>query len=295
LFNKGVELHIASIVVLVLSLACGATRCHAQQAKKPFTVADEVGLTLFGTPAGGRPEVHFSPDGNYLAVRSTRGRLDINYVEDSLRIYRSQDVMNFVDHSDESRPSPVWTITRTGKEDGVIEEWRWITDSSGVAFLERTVHGNQRLFLADLRKKTVDPLTSATESVKDFDVRDKQQYVYVATDSVEEKKLQEKIQAERQAPVVVGTGRSLSELLFPDDPQGRQLSLQSYLWAVFKGKRFEVKQNGEPISPDGGLALSPDGGSLVTMPSIPDARIWNMVGPCISTSRSIYERARSNR
>jgi hypothetical protein len=37
----------------------------------------------------------------------------------------------------------------------------------------------------------------------------------------------------------------------------------SYLWAVINGKRFRVKQDGAPVVP-GDLALSPDGGSLVT-------------------------------
>ena len=66
--------------------------------------------------------------------------------------------------------------------------WRWFADSSGVAFLERTPNGNQRLFLADLRKKTVEPLTSTMETVTAFDIRDRQHYVYVVADPTERKK-----------------------------------------------------------------------------------------------------------
>ena len=53
-----------------------------------------------------------------------------------------------------------------------------------------------------------------------------------------------------------------------------------YLWAVVDGRRFEVKQNGKPISPNGGLALSPDSGSLVT--TLPVAEIplsWETLYP----------------
>src|SRR6266566_7420514 len=86
----------------------GSTIVLAQQAKKPFTVADEIGLTLFNSPGNGPTEVHFSPDGNYFAVWTERGRLDVNRVEDSLRFYRSRDVENFLERSNESQPpSPV--------------------------------------------------------------------------------------------------------------------------------------------------------------------------------------------
>jgi len=88
-----------------------STVASARQAKKPFTVSDEIGLTLFGDSNGGTPEVHFSPDGNYVAVWTERGRLDLNRVEDSLRFYRSEDIKNFLEHPDESRPpSPVWIV-----------------------------------------------------------------------------------------------------------------------------------------------------------------------------------------
>jgi len=80
LLNHNVALRFALILVSVWSLALGVTRCHAQQAKKPFTVPDEIGLALFDWPA----EVLFSPDENYFVVKTERGRLDINRVEDAI-------------------------------------------------------------------------------------------------------------------------------------------------------------------------------------------------------------------
>ncbi len=252
----------------------------AEQAKRLFTVADDIELTHFGDAS---ETIRFSPNGNYFAVWTERGRLDLNRPEDSLRIYGSQDVKNFVEHSDQFRsPAPVWVITRTAIKGFSINGWRWLADSSGVAFLERTVGGNQHLVLADLQSKTVESLTSETENVEAFDLRDRRHYVFTAPDPGELERLREKTQAERHAPAIVGTGRSLCRLLLPGDPITCQVSSpRSYLWAVVGSKRFEVKSNGAPIVPDVGLlALSPDGGSLVTkllVPEIPSS--WEMLYP----------------
>jgi dipeptidyl aminopeptidase/acylaminoacyl peptidase len=250
-------------VVVVTFVSCiHSPIASGQPTKEPFTVADEIGLTLFDDPNGGRAKVSFSPDGNYFAVWTERGRLDLNCVEDSLRFYRSQDVVYFLKHPDVSKPpSPAWVVDRSNTDGGSIHDWRWLADSSGVAFIGHTNEGSQ-LVLADLRTKVTEPLTSTTEVVGTFDVRDRQHYVYTAADQIEQDKLQEKTRAEAQAAAMVGTNHSLRQLLFPDNTKWR-FSPHSYLWAVISGKRFEVKQDGAPVVP-GDLALSPDGSSLVT-------------------------------
>ncbi len=239
-----------------LCLPCPASVIAAQR----FTVADEIGLSLFDEF---EPAVRFSPDGSYFTVFSERGRLDLNRPEDSLRFYRSQDVESFLKRSENRPPpSPIWVLNRsTDKEGPIITEWRWLSDSSGVAFLERTTDGIRRLVFADLRNKMIEPLTSPGEAVNAFDVRDQQHYVYTRVDPAPRGKLQD----ERLAPAIVGTGRSLLELLRPDDSiTARIVSSPSHLWAVVDGKRFQVTHDNAPIIPYGNLALSPDGSSLVT-------------------------------
>jgi dipeptidyl aminopeptidase/acylaminoacyl peptidase len=267
------KLNIIWPLISVFTLLSGihSSVVSAQQAKKPFTVADEIGLTLFNDPNGaGRGKVLRSPDGNYFAVWSERGRLDFNRVEDSLRFYRSQDVAGFLRQSDDSQPpSPVWIVNRTDKEGPIINDWRWLPDSSGVAFLDGGGDfGDKSLVLADLRKRTVEPLTSTTEVVGSFDVRDREHYVYTASNRVERETLQQKLRTEsRAAATTIGTGHSLIELLIPDEERllqsGLLQSAPSHLWAVISSKRFEVKQDGAPVDP-GELALSPDGNSLAT-------------------------------
>ena len=251
---------LARIVVLAFLIGTASSIASAQQANKPFTVTDEIGLAVYGYGEQQEP-VRFSPDGKYFAVDTERGRLDLNLVEDSMRFYRSDDIKDFIEHSDKLQPPPPeWIVNRSDKEGPVIRKWRWLEDSSGVAFLERAANGNQRIVLASLRKKAIEVLTPETETVKAFDIRDRQHYVYTAADPAERRTGR----MERQASAVVGTGHALYELLLPDDPVTIHSSPHSsYLWVVAGAKRLEVKNSGVPLVP-GVLALSPDGGSLVT-------------------------------
>jgi dipeptidyl aminopeptidase/acylaminoacyl peptidase len=287
---------------LVTSLACilivfsvvlrGAPLCHTPQAKKPLTVADEIGLALFSYPEGGSADLLFSPDENYFFVKTEQGHLEQNCVEDAVRVYRTQSIKEFLDHPESSQPSTSWIITRTGKEGSVIDGLRWLGDSSGVVFLERLDDGNQRLVLADIRQKTIEPLTSSADAIGDFDIRDRNHYVYTAADPSEKERLRDKMRRERQSSAIVGTGRYLDQLLFADDSMVR--SAQKYLWAVVGGKRFEVKHDGALLVPGGSLALSPDGNSLVAtlpVPEVPPS--WEKLYPPLLASYPFRIRARS--
>lgn len=274
------------ISILIVSSICllALTPCQGQQPKRPFTIADEIGLRLFNDSSGTPAEICFSPDENYFAVWTERGRLDLNRPEDSLRFYRSQDVLDFLAHSDRSRPpSPVWVVIRTtSKVSPTISQWRWLADSSGMAFLEHMASGNQRLVIADLRTKAIEPLTYLGESIADFDISDRNNYVYTIADPMPAQKMRHEMSEERQVSAIVGTGRSPWELFFPDDPlTGKLVSKRKYLWAVIDGKRFNIKHDSMPLVLFGGvLVLSPDGASLVTTLPVPEVPLsWETLYP----------------
>jgi len=285
-----------SILALTSSLTWFVTCCLAQQAREHFTVADEIGLTSFGGPFGHQEsaEVLFSPDGNYFAVDTSRGRLDLNRPEDSLRFYRSQDIEDFLKGSDASQPPvPLWVLAlSTDKEGPIIHDWCWLSDSSGVAFLERMAGGNQSLVLADLRKKTVEPLTSEKELVRAFVIRDRRHYVYSVDDPIEAQKRQ----AEHGVPAIVGTGRDIYELIFPESPVTVRLSSRyRALRAVVGGKRLEVAHNGwfRYWNPQP-LAMSPDGRYLVTTLPVPEVPVaWETLFPPPSAAPSSFPRVRA--
>ena len=278
---------IASISVVALAFLGGpfSLGASAQQAKKPFTVADDIGLTLFSNPNGTKTEAAlFSPDGRYLAVRSERGRLDVNLVEDSISFYRSEDIKNFLAGGEESRrPAAFWIVTRSckeaedtvGGEDGAIRHWRWMANSEGMAFLASAKNGAWQLTLADLHSKKLEVLTPETVSVAFFDTRDRQHYVYTATQMSGEKL------SDTQAPAKVATGHKIRELFFPDDPLNR-IYRPAYLWAVAGDRPFQVKKDGTNVIPELGfpLALSPDGESVATVVNVPQVpSSWEKLYP----------------
>lgn len=274
-----------AISALASSVAFAIPHNQSEQAYKPFTIADEIGMTLFNRPTGGRAELHFSADGRYVAVKTERGRLDLDKVEDSLRFYRIEDIARFLAQSGAPQPpSPVWVVTVSDTQGSIITDWRWLLDSSGVAFLRRTTSGNKRLVIANLRRKRLEPLTAIGETVAKYDIRDREHYVYTALGHSAEAA---NMKIDRYAPTTVGTGRSLFELLFPDNsPMLFSRSAgSSKLWNVVSGKRFEVKHDGSPLVPEAGawpvyLALSPDGNSLITTLLVPSApSSWETLYP----------------
>ena len=275
--NEGKIIWLLIVAVTYLN-GMSSTIASAQQTKKPFTVADEIGLARFDDPTGWEAEpVGFSPDGNYLAVHAERGRLDLNCIEGILRFYRTRNVEAFLQDAGQSEPpSPSWEVNRCSAKEGVvIKGWRWLADSSGVAFLEHTDNDNQRIVLADLKKKAVELLTPATEVVGAFDISDRGNYVYTIVGPTDG----EQVQAERQAPATVGTGRQLSELILPDNPRSHHSS-RNHVWANVGGKRFEVKDDHTPIRFIEDLALSPDGHFLAgRMPIIDVPPSWEMLYP----------------
>src|SRR6267154_2316907 len=118
-----------TIVTVLTSLPCHAAR-H-------FTVADDIGLSHFGVPNNLEPPFVFSPNRKYFVVHAERGRLDLNQPEAIIRVYRSEDVRQFLPHREiTGTPAPAWAFIRSTYKNGpIITGIRWLADSRGFAFL----------------------------------------------------------------------------------------------------------------------------------------------------------------
>ncbi len=250
---------LACLLLVLCKLLAVAPRANAQTGPKRFTVADDIGLTQITSG------VVFSPDERFFLVTSDRGRLDLNRVESSVRVYSTDDIQKLLaERNARQEPAPLWTVTKsTYKYGPIISNVQWLDDSSGFAFLAKTASGNDQLFLASLHTRKVTALTSDEYPVRAFVVRNETHFVYAFDVPV----APEPAESER-ATAVVGTGRSLWGLMFPGT--GNWMRDFFELWAVVDGKRFRVADasSGRPVSLHGegldALALSPDGLSVVT-------------------------------
>jgi dipeptidyl aminopeptidase/acylaminoacyl peptidase len=250
------------------------------QAKRRFSVTDDIALSHFGDIYTGLIEpISFSPDMHYAIVDTERGLLREDRSESTLRVFRMDDIRRFVAHSQiEQSPRPIWVICKSTYKDGpVIANLQWLPDGSGFAFLLRVNSGNYQLYLARLGTRSLVPLTPETQHVTGFAIRDRQHFVY----SVLSEEIARQAEIEANAPAIVGTGRSLADLLFTADKYPSLMSRwhdYSDLWAVENNRRFRVEDRatGKQIhlysNGTQALTLSPDGRSLITIrpvPSIP--------------------------
>jgi dipeptidyl aminopeptidase/acylaminoacyl peptidase len=277
---------IGGLLFLVILLPRLAT---AQKASSLFTVVDDIGLTQFDAIGPTQPDaaVTFSPDDRFFLVLSERGRLDLNRAESSIRIYRVRDAAEFLSQRGRTGElDPLWTITKsTYKWGPIITDVRWLADSSGLAFLAKSASGTNQLFLADIQSRTVEALTDENEHVTGFDVHSNTQFVYTLLSPA----IAQKAVEDKQAAAIRGTGRSLYNLLFPEDatkPDLFYLHDLSELWAIVDGNRFRVVDTSTnhplPIHLDGqhALALSPDGHSVVTALAIGEVPVeWETQFP----------------
>jgi len=269
--------------------AVGNSTAGATVGQKLFTVADDIGISRFDT--GGPGPVVFSPDGRYFAVITERGRLDVNRPEAFLRVYRTQDIVTFLSNQKTTgEPQPFWTVRKSTYKDGpLITELRWLTDSKEMAFLLKATSGNERLYIADVKTRNVQPLTAVNQDVTAFDIQSRSRFVY----AILSPRIHESAIRELHAGVTVGTGRDFESLINPEILKRTNIWIHdlSELWAIRSGKRFRISdaltRRILPLHLEGerALSLSPDGRfavTAVTVASVPES--WQILYPSPSQS-----------
>jgi dipeptidyl aminopeptidase/acylaminoacyl peptidase len=260
----------AGLIPLVVAIATTTLPCRASG--RTFTVADEIRLFHFGDSFFSQGDaIKFSPDEKYCLVRVEHGLIPENRLESRLLLYRTADVRRFLRHSEiASPPSPIWSVSKsTYKEGPIISHVVWLPDSSGFAFLAKTVSGNEQLDLADVRSRTVQTLTPSDQDVMGFDVRSHSRFVYTALSPA----VRQAAVRESRETALVGTGRDLYGLIFSEAayPFKSRWHDLAEVWAVVDGRRFRIaaKSPARPLAiyleGERTLALSPDGRSLITI------------------------------
>jgi len=250
---------------------------------RAFTFVDEVEMSHFGDPNNGQVEpITFSPDRQYFAVHSERGVVGTNRSESRIRVYATDDVSYFLSHpAINEAPPPAWEFSSSTYKDGpIITQVRWLPDSSAFAFLEKKPSGCEQLVLGDVKDKTRTVLTGDDQAVLQYDIKDRTHFVYITVSPA----IRDAVARQQSTIGLVGTGRSLMSLMFPQDTTYGELfpwADLGELWAVRDGKRVLVRDvasgkplpihwAGETLFGEGSLALSPDGRFVVAIISVRD-------------------------
>lgn len=95
--------------------------------QRPFTAKDDVGLELFEYAGRRAPlgVIKYSPDTKYFTVVTERGRLNLNAPEDTVWVFRTEDVQDFVQHPNNVPPAPLPLVQLTSDKDGPLIEPQW--------------------------------------------------------------------------------------------------------------------------------------------------------------------------
>lgn len=260
-------------------LALYVASAHAATpATRLYSVADDIATAYFGDPYSGLTEaMRVSPNGDYVAVETQRGRLDLNRAESTLYVYRLSDVKAYLARPEPTKPPPPWRRWSRASRDGpTITGLRWLSDSSGLAFLTAADDGSRRLCLADLATGELRFLTPPEQDVTSFDILDSAHYIYTAHPP---KPAEQAVTWDYAV-----TGQSLEQILFPEDTVSRQD--RDELWAFAGERRWRVIDavSRQPIHlrRDGrqALTLSPDGRTLATILPVSDVpSSWERLYP----------------
>jgi dipeptidyl aminopeptidase/acylaminoacyl peptidase len=255
-----VEFLAASLLFVLVMFGC--TSAFAQ---RPFTAKDDVGMALFQSASGGL--IRYSPDAKYFAVVTERGRLDLNAPEDTIWVFRTEDVQRFAKHPNLGGPlAPMPLVQMASDKDGpLIENVRWLADSSGIAFTaprKSSCCKFHQLFVADVRAHVIKALTPEDQDVGEFDIRSNGRYIYEVSAP-----MLLTPRKEEEQPAVALTGKGLWSILSPNDEQRLSPFDGAGLWAVIDGERQHILDAKSYDAPTGrsSLSLSPDGRSVVAI------------------------------
>jgi len=244
--------------------------------------------------SGGAPQ--FSPDGKFFSIVTSRGHVQSDRVESTLRVFRSQEVIQYLRAKRLKRP-PGRILFRASvtpeaeyhnSYEPVISSSQWSVDSKSILFLVQNARGNRLLCRAALSSGEIRMLTPAHQNISQFESNSKA-IIYRAL-SENTSRLGVPINADARDI----TSIALAGILFP-----RLVSrpTESNLW-VLRERRITPVRDAKtrrlislldvppPIAGWNPLSLSPDGQKAVVLlpvKSIPKS--WERYEPAIASLR----------
>jgi len=283
------RLRFAAIGFAALSILPARAQDHR------FSVKDDIAMVRFSEPSSepgvlGSETAKPSPDGDYVAIITTKGLLASDQIESDLSVFRLKEVSAFLEGA-APRPQPrviASIISYPHREQTtayapVIKDLRWSSDSKGIYFRGENRSGAYQLYLAKVDGSRLQTLTPANRSVDRFDVVNSA-IVYKSS-----------ILGEKHGPLgntinadaLVATGSRIQDVIFPDQlstiaPESFTLSVLRYAndrWSARQVPGYAVRDM-TYLSSLFPFALSPKQTRLIALTpvlTVPDA--WKHYEP----------------
>ena len=245
-----------------------------------FSVKDDIAMARFSDPSydpgvPGSETAKPSPNGDSIAIVTTKGLLASDKIESDLLVFPLKEVIGFLEGS-RPRPQPrtIGTIVsyphreQSSAYAPVIKDVVWSMDGTGIYFRGENAAGAYQLYRARLDGSRLETLTPSNLSVDRFDVAS-DRIVYKAS------KLDEKqspsinsINADAQ----VATGSRIQNVVFPDqmstlEPETFTISVLRHVngrWNTRQVPSYSVRDE-TYLSSLHPFALSPDGTRLIVL------------------------------
>jgi dipeptidyl aminopeptidase/acylaminoacyl peptidase len=262
--------------VTMSSMELGAEALTNKGNGRYFTVRDSIEMERFGQDGP-----IFSPNGRYFVVVTSRGIVQRNQIESTLRLFEAQALKEYWQGS-KGKDFSSRIITRLaatpiayypGPYEPVISSVRWTRDSKSLLFLVQNSLGNRQLYEAEVSQARGKALTPPTQDVSQFDSVNGT-IVYRVTQFEAPSPVGEKINADAQDI----TGMDLRTILFPDK---RRPTGYSILWIRKHEKSHPVVNSAtgqvtrlwdRPPVVWNTLSLAPNGESVVVLSPVTKIR-----------------------
>jgi dipeptidyl aminopeptidase/acylaminoacyl peptidase len=205
---------LAPLLIFLPALASSALSA-VNDTPRHFEVSDSIAMSDFSVPP------LFSPDGRHFVTVTQRGRLPQGDIEATLWLFDTAAVQRAIADKVPAPPAALaqmHAVINTGAgvlgQSGLLMQLKWEEDSAGILFLGRDGHDNRQLFKVRLDDRKPIGLTPASQDVVDFGLAGKR-IVYFAGPDASSADFWNSA-SPSQPDIVVGTGQSLTGLLYPN-------------------------------------------------------------------------------
>jgi dipeptidyl aminopeptidase/acylaminoacyl peptidase len=207
----------AWVIGFVAALAITVCGASAGQGQRRFQVRDSIEMARFAEPG------LLSPDERYIATLTERGRIEQNSTEATIWLFDTSALRRAINQSDHAALKPAVLVRMAASINGgggvlghgaIISRLMWESDSNSLLFLGCDARENRQLFRVSLRDHKLTALSLPAQDVIDYAALGNHIAYLAGPDVAPEKAWWSN---DPSAPdIVVGSGRSLWEILFPN-------------------------------------------------------------------------------